>query len=120
MWRALKFCVIAAVILALAWWVAALPGDVTANAGTYRITTSAPVALLLILVVVAVLLMLLRVLGGLRRAPGRFSGWRGGPRRASLPYSAGWWPWRRGMQPARARPPGKRARCWAIPPSRNG
>ncbi|MDE2238649.1 MAG: hypothetical protein KGJ73_01815 [Rhodospirillales bacterium] len=80
MWRVLKFCVIAAIILALAWWVAALPGDVTANAGTYRITTSAPVALLLILVVVAVLLMLLRVLGGLRRAPGRFSGWRGGRR----------------------------------------
>ncbi|MBU6419748.1 MAG: hypothetical protein KGQ79_08495 [Proteobacteria bacterium] len=80
MWRALKFCVIAAIILALAWWMAALPGDVTADAGTYRITTSAPVALLLILVVVAVLLMLLRVLGGLRRAPGRFSDWRGGRR----------------------------------------
>ncbi|MGE4481350.1 heme biosynthesis HemY N-terminal domain-containing protein [Acidocella sp.] len=80
MWKALKFCVLAAVILALAWWVAGLPGEVNANAGDYQISTSTPVALLLVLAVLAVLIMLFRVLGGLRRAPGRFSGWRGGRR----------------------------------------
>ncbi|MDE1897304.1 MAG: hypothetical protein KGH91_09525, partial [Rhodospirillales bacterium] len=76
MWKILKFCVIALVVLALAWWVAALPGTVTADAGAYRITTPAPVALLLLLVVVGLLIIFLRVLGGLRRAPRRFSGWR--------------------------------------------
>ncbi|HTQ71974.1 MAG TPA: heme biosynthesis HemY N-terminal domain-containing protein [Acidocella sp.] len=80
MWKALKFCVIAAIILALAWWVAALPGEVTASAGDYQINTSTPILLLLLVVLVGVLLILLRVLGGLRRAPGRFAGWRGGRR----------------------------------------
>lgn len=77
MWKLLKFCIIAAVILAAAWWVAGLPGGVTADAGAYRITTSAPVALLLLLAVVGLLIIFLRVLGGLRRAPGQFGGWRG-------------------------------------------
>jgi HemY protein len=80
MWKALKFCILAAIILALAWWVASLPGQVSANAGDYRISASTPVALLLLVGLVGLLIMLFRVLGGLRRAPGRFSGWRGGRR----------------------------------------
>ncbi len=80
MWKALKFCIIAAIILALAWWVAGLPGGITANAGDYQINTSTPVALLLLVVLVGLLIILFRVLGGLRRAPGQFSGWRGGRR----------------------------------------
>ena len=76
MWKLLKFSIIAAIVLAVAWWVAALPGSVTANAGAYRIITPAPVALLLLLAVVGLLIVFLRVLGGLRRAPGRFTGWR--------------------------------------------
>ncbi|MDE2318379.1 MAG: hypothetical protein KGK02_01615 [Rhodospirillales bacterium] len=80
MWKLLKFCIIAAIILALAWWVAALPGSVTADAGAYRIITPAPVALLLLLAVVGLLIVFLRVLGGLRRAPGQFAGWRSGRR----------------------------------------
>lgn len=80
MWKALKFCIVAAVILSFAWWVASLPGVFSADIGSYRIDSSAPVALLLLLVVVAVLVMLVRVLGGLRRAPGRVAGWRGARR----------------------------------------
>ncbi len=76
MWSVLKFCLIAALVLAGAWWLAALPGGVTADAGAYRITASAPVALLLLLAVVGLLIVFLRVLGGLRRAPRRFAGWR--------------------------------------------
>ena len=80
MWKALKFCILAAIILAFAWWVAGLPGEVNANAGDYQINTSTPVALLLVLAVLALLTVLFRVLGGLRRAPGRLSGWRGSRR----------------------------------------
>jgi HemY protein len=80
MWRALKFCILAAIILVLAWWMAGLPGEISANAGDYRINTSTPIALLLLLVLTGLLVILFRVLGGLRRAPGRFSGWRGNRR----------------------------------------
>ncbi len=80
MWKALKFCILAAIILVLAWWLAGLPGSVTANAGDYQINTSTPLAVLLVLVLVGLLIVLFRVLGGLRRTPGRFSGWRGGRR----------------------------------------
>ena len=77
MWRVLKFCIVAAIVLALAWWVAGLPGTLNLNAGAYQINTPTPVALLLLLVLVGLLIMFLRVLGGLRRAPGQFAGWRG-------------------------------------------
>ena len=92
MWKILKFCVIAVVVLALAWWVAALPGTVTADAGAYRIITPAPVALLLLLVVVGLLIIFLRVLGGLRRVPRRFSGWRNERRHQAgeLAMQRGW------------------------------
>ncbi|WBO60901.1 hypothetical protein GT370_09330 [Acidocella sp. MX-AZ03] len=80
MWKALKFCIVAAVILVFAWWVASLPGVFSADIGSYRIDSSAPVALLLLLLLVAILVMLVRVLGGLRRAPGRVAGWRGARR----------------------------------------
>ena len=76
MWKALKFCVIAGLILAVCWWVAGLQGGVTADAGTYRVTTSIPVALLLLGLAVGLLIIFFRVLGGLRRAPGQVSRWR--------------------------------------------
>ncbi|MDD2703931.1 MAG: heme biosynthesis HemY N-terminal domain-containing protein [Acidocella sp.] len=83
MLRAAKFLILAAVLLALAWWVGSLPGNVTAHAGPYTIATSTPAALLLIFLITLLFTILLRVLGGIRHAPGSFSAWRGG-RRAKL------------------------------------
>ncbi len=77
MWAALKFCILALVTLALAWWLAGLPGTVNADTGVYQISAPTPVALLLVLALVGLLVVFFRVLGGLRRAPGRFLGWRG-------------------------------------------
>ena len=83
MLRALKFILIAAVFLLLAWWIGGLPGDVTAHSGAYTVQTSVPAAILLLFIIAVLMTMLLRVLGGIRRAPGGFSNWRGG-RRAKL------------------------------------
>ena len=80
MWRAVRFIIIAAVLLALAWWIGGLPGNVTATSGPYRIETSVPAALLILFVVALLLTVLLRVLGGIRRAPGGVVAWRGGRR----------------------------------------
>lgn len=76
MWKALKFCIIAAIILGIAWWVASLPGNVTANAGPYSITSSAPVVILAVAAIVVLLMIFFRVLGGLRRSPAQIAAWR--------------------------------------------
>lgn len=80
MLRAVKFILIAAVILLLAWWIGGLPGSVTATSGGYTLATSVPAAILLLFLIALLFTVLLRVLGGLRRAPGGFSAWRGGRR----------------------------------------
>ncbi|HQT45682.1 MAG: hypothetical protein B7X08_06875 [Acidocella sp. 20-63-7] len=87
MLRVLKFMLIAALLLALAWWVGTLPGDVTAHSGAYTVQTSVPAALLLLFLIALFFTLLLRVLGGLRRAPGEIGAWRGG-RRAKLGEAA--------------------------------
>jgi HemY protein len=81
MLKALRFIIVAAVLLAVAWYVGNLPGDVTAHSGDYTVQTSVPAALLLLFCVALLFTILLRVLGGLRRAPGGFGSWRGGRRR---------------------------------------
>ena len=83
MLRAVKFMLLATVLLALAWWVGGLPGSVTAHAGPYVVTTSTPAALLLLLLIALLLTVLLRVLGGIRRAPGQFGAWRAAKRAAA-------------------------------------
>ena len=80
MLRAAKFMVLAAVFLALAWWIGGLPGDVTAHSGPYTVQTSVPAAILVLFLMAVLFTVLLRVLGGLRRAPGGFGAWRGGRR----------------------------------------
>ncbi len=80
MWRAVKFIVIAAVLLVLAWWIGGLPGNVTATSGPYRVETSVPAALLILFVIAVLFTILLRLLGGIRRAPGGVVAWRGGRR----------------------------------------
>jgi HemY protein len=80
MWRAVRLLLGAAALLALAWWIGGLPGTVTAQAGAYRVETSVPAALLLLVLLAAFLVVLLRVIGGVRRAPSGFGAWRGGRR----------------------------------------
>jgi HemY protein len=80
MWRALWFLLVAVIILAAVWWVGTLPGDVVAHVGRLTIETSTPAALLILFVVAAIFTVFIRVIGGLRRAPGQFGGWRGGRR----------------------------------------
>ena len=80
MLRAVKFLLIAAVLLVLAWWIGGLPGDVTAHVGQYTVETSTPAALLVLFLIALFFFVLLRVIGGIRRAPGGLSAWRGGRR----------------------------------------
>lgn len=75
MWKALKFCIIAVIILAIAWWVASLPGEVSANAAGYQIIAPVPVVLLLLLLLLVLVIGLTRILGGLRRGPVRLARW---------------------------------------------
>jgi HemY protein len=78
--RALRFIIIAAILLGLAWWISTIPGTLTAHAGAYTVQTSVPIAILMVTVVTLFLVILLRVIGGLRRAPRGYSSWRGGRR----------------------------------------
>lgn len=80
MLTAAKWLLLAALVLALAWWIGGLPGDVTAHAGGYIITTSTPAALLLLALLAVLFTVLLRVLGGVRRAPKNIGAWRGAKR----------------------------------------
>lgn len=77
MLRALKFFLIAAIILAIVWWVSQLPGTVTADAGPYIIQTGTPVAILLIAAFVLLLTIIFRLIGSIRATPAGVSAWRG-------------------------------------------
>jgi HemY protein len=75
--RTLKLIIIAAIVLAIIWWVAELPGTVTADAGPYIIQTTAPVAILLVALLALFFTILFRVIGGIRSTPAGVSAWRG-------------------------------------------
>lgn len=75
MWKALKFCIIAVIILGIAWWVAGLPGNVSVDAAGYRIIAPVPVMILFLIVLVVLVIILTRTFGGLRRGLERVSNW---------------------------------------------
>lgn len=77
MWKALKFFVIAAILLAVAWGVASLPGTLTINAARYQVNTPVPVAVVALLLLIILVLLLNWLLRALRRTPTRLSQWRG-------------------------------------------
>jgi HemY protein len=81
MLRAIIFVVIAALLLALAWWIGTIPGTLVAHSGNVTVQTSVPVAMLILTVIAALLTLLLRLLGHLRRAPGGIGSWRRNKRR---------------------------------------
>jgi HemY protein len=83
MLTAAKFLLLAALLLALAWWIGGLPGDVTAHAGAYDITTSTPAAILLLFLIALLFTVMLRVLGVFYRSPRRVAAWRRGRRQAA-------------------------------------
>ncbi len=66
----LKFLIAAAVIIAAAWWVAGLPGAVSAQIGTLAVSLPTPVALLAAVVAFVVLYVVVRLLATLLRLPG--------------------------------------------------
>ena len=78
----LLFLVAAVVAVAVAWWVALLPGSVSASLGTLTVETSTPVALVLAVVLFGVLYAVVRGVGALIRWPRRLRQWRAGRGRA--------------------------------------
>jgi len=79
---ALRFIIVAAIFLALAWWIASIPGTFTARSGDITVTTPVPLAILLLVLIAGVLAGALRLIGKFRRAPGGLRDWRGGRRRS--------------------------------------
>jgi HemY protein len=80
MFRAIRFIVIAGLLLALAWWIGTIPGTFTAHSGQVTVQTSVPVAILILAAIAVILSFLLRLVFHLRRAPGGIGNWRSGRR----------------------------------------
>jgi HemY protein len=74
--RALWFLVVGTIVVAIAWWVANLPGCVSANLAGIAIETTTPVALVLLTVALLLLLSLLRLLIALVALPRTLRTWR--------------------------------------------
>jgi HemY protein len=79
--RILGALIVAALVIAAAWWIAGIPGNFAATVAGYTVETSAPVALVGLVVVVLVLHVLLRLISGVLRLPRRYSNWRARRRR---------------------------------------
>jgi HemY protein len=65
----LGLTVLAAAAIALAWWVAGLPGTVSATIGDTTLSTSSPVALVLLALLFLVIYFVVRALAALVRLP---------------------------------------------------
>jgi HemY protein len=81
--RALLWVVVAALVIAAAWWVAGLPGTVTVSLAGTTVQTATSLALVAVAVLVLGLTGLLRLLGWIVGAPGRVGAWRARRRRAA-------------------------------------
>ena len=69
--RVIAFLVVAGVAVALAWWLAGLPGTVAFTAGRLSITAPTSLAILAAIVLFLVLYLLVRLLAFLMRLPSR-------------------------------------------------
>ncbi len=78
----LGFLALAVGAVALAWWLAGLPGEVTVALAGYTVQAATPLALTALALLVLVLLGLLRLLGWVLGTPLRIGGWRARRRRA--------------------------------------
>ncbi len=79
--RVIWILLLVGLALALAWWVAFLPGTVSASAFGYTVETITPIAVVAVAVAVLLLLLLLRVLLGLLGLPGAARFWNSRRRR---------------------------------------
>jgi HemY protein len=79
---AIRFLIVAAIAVAIAWAVSLLPGTVAAQLGDLTYESSTPVAVLLAAILFVLLYVLFRLLGALFRGPRRLRGWRTGRTRA--------------------------------------
>lgn len=74
--KVLLFLLVSAVIVAVAWLLAGIPGHVVASLGAFTIETSTPVAILLLVVLLAAALLLLGIIRGVLAIPRAGAGWR--------------------------------------------
>ena len=79
----IRAVVVAALAVALAWWLAGLPGTVSVSLANLTVETSTALAMTGVIAIVVVLVVVLRLLGWLLRTPLRILGWRGRRRRVS-------------------------------------
>lgn len=82
MLKVVLFLLAAVVILAAAWFLAAVPGHVVASIGALTIETSTPVAIIVLVLLVITVLALLRLLRGVLGIPRTGAAWRRRHRRA--------------------------------------
>lgn len=80
--RALWLVAVGALVTALSWYLAGLPGTVVLRVASYTISTSTPVALLATLLLLLLLYGLARLLGVLTHLPTTWRNWRAGRNRA--------------------------------------
>ena len=69
--RVLTFLIVAAILVAVAWWMIELPGSVSVNVGAINMSAPTPVALLAALVLFLVIYIIVRLLALVVRLPGR-------------------------------------------------
>jgi HemY protein len=75
MLRVVLFLLAGFVVVAAAWLLAAIPGNVVASVGSFTIETSAPFAILILVAAVVIILILLRILGAVLGIPRATAGW---------------------------------------------
>lgn len=74
--RTLSVLLVAALVVAIAWWTADLPGRVALNVGGYNIETGAPVAAVLAAIVLILTFAIYRMIAGFLSVPGAWRFWR--------------------------------------------
>jgi HemY protein len=68
--RIIGFLIAAAIVVAVAWFVAGLPGHVAISVAGYSIEAAAPVGILGFVIVVLLILLVVKILGGIVGIPG--------------------------------------------------
>jgi HemY protein len=81
--RVFLWLIVAILVVAAAWWVAGLPGNVTVSLAGTTVQMATSLALLGVVVVVLVLTGVLRLLGWFFRTPRRMGAWRSRRRRVA-------------------------------------
>jgi HemY protein len=81
--RILLVLVVCGLVLAAAWGLAGLPGQITAQIGAWTIETTTPIAALALLVAFVVIYIVIRLIAFVLHVPGELGWWLRGRRRAS-------------------------------------